>query len=64
MQRDEKVAIAGFGTFRRKHRKARRAINPATREPMEIPASTTVGFTPSQALRDALQEAGAEAGVA
>lgn len=53
---DEKVTIAGFGTFRKKLRKSRRSINPSTREEMIIPASTTVSFTPSQALRDTLKE--------
>jgi DNA-binding protein HU-beta len=56
VRKDEKVAIAGFGTFKRKMRKERRAINPATKEPMLIPASYTVGFTPSQALKDSLQD--------
>ncbi len=54
VQKDGKVSIAGFGTFRKKDRKERTAINPATKEPMHIPASSTVGFTPSQALKDSV----------
>ncbi|MFG0292129.1 MAG: HU family DNA-binding protein [Phycisphaerales bacterium JB065] len=54
VQKDDKVAITGFGTFKKKHRKARKGINPATREPIDIPASTSVGFTPSQNFKDAL----------
>lgn len=54
VQQDEKVSIAGFGTFRRKERKARTGINPATKETIQIPASSTVGFSPSQALKDTL----------
>ncbi len=56
VQKDDKVSIAGFGTFRKKMRKERRAINPSTKEPMLIPASYTVGFTPSAALKESLQE--------
>lgn len=54
IQQDGKVSIAKFGTFRRKSRKERTAINPSTKEPMHIPASSTVGFTPSQSFKDAL----------
>ena len=48
---DEGVTIVGFGTFTRKQRKARIGRNPATGAPMEIKASQTVGFKPSQALK-------------
>lgn len=54
VQRDEKVALAGFGTFRAKDRKARTGINPATKQPIHIPASRTIAFTPSQSLKDRL----------
>jgi DNA-binding protein HU-beta len=49
-----KVAISGFGTFRKKDRKARIGRNPATKQEIMIPASCTVSFTPSQALKDAM----------
>ena len=48
---DGKVQIQGFGTFQTKQRKARMGINPQTKQPMEIPASTTVGFKPGQDLK-------------
>ena len=50
--REGKVAISGFGTFKKKRRKARVGRNPATNEAIEIPASTTIGFTPSQSLKE------------
>ncbi|MEO1129056.1 MAG: HU family DNA-binding protein [Planctomycetota bacterium] len=56
VREDDKVAIAGFGTFKKKHRKARAGINPVTKEPIDIPASTTIGFTPSQTLKDKFGE--------
>ncbi len=64
VQKDGKVSIAGFGTFRKKDRKERTAINPATKEPMHIPASSTVGFTPSQALKETMQGAPSTVGAA
>lgn len=54
IRNDQKVTIAGFGTLKRKIRKARTGINPATREKIDIPESITVGFTPAQALRDSV----------
>lgn len=50
----ESVTIVGFGTFTRKERAARTGRNPATGEPMQIKASTTVGFKPSQTLKETL----------
>lgn len=52
----QKVAISGFGTFRKKYRRARTGINPSTKEPIEIKASTTVSFTPSAALKNGVEE--------
>lgn len=48
---DQGVTIVGFGTFTKKQRKARIGRNPATGEPMPIKASNTVGFKPSQNLK-------------
>ena len=47
--------VVGFGTFPKKKRAARTGRNPATGEPMQINASTTVGFKPSQGLKDSLR---------
>jgi len=51
---DGKVVIAGFGSFERRVRPARKGVNPSTKQPMTIPETTTVGFKPSQSLRDSL----------
>ena len=48
---DQNVTIVGFGTFTKKTRKARVGRNPVTREPIQIKASNTVGFKPSQNLK-------------
>ena len=51
IQKHDGVTIVGFGTFTKKHRKARVGRNPVTREPIQLPASRTVGFRPSQNLK-------------
>ena len=51
-----KVSLNGFGSFKVRERAARNGVNPATGEKMRIPATRTIVFTPSQALRDALAE--------
>lgn len=50
----DKVAITGFGTFQKKHRPARQGVNPATKQPMTIAASTTCNFKPASALKEAI----------
>lgn len=54
VREEDKVAISGFGTFKKRRRRERSGVNPATREPQVFPATTTVGFTPSQHLKDQL----------
>ena len=48
----EKVAIAGFGTYKPAYRDARMARNPSTGEEIHVPAKVTVKFTPSSVLKD------------
>ena len=49
-----RVQLAGFGTFETRARAARTGTNPKTKETIEIPASTTVGFKPNKALKGAV----------
>lgn len=49
---DNTVEISGFGKFEVTERSARTGINPATKEKIEIPASKSVKFKPSKALKD------------
>ena len=53
---DGNVQIIGYGTFKKKNRAARMGRNPKTGEAMHISASTSMGFTPSAALKKSLQE--------
>ena len=51
---DEKVTIAGFGTFLLKNRAGRTGVNPITKAPIEIKPSKTCTFRASPALKGAL----------
>jgi len=52
LAREEKVTLVGFGTFRVMERKARRGVNPRTRESIEIPAKKVPKFKPGKGLRE------------
>ena len=54
VQEDDRVSIAGFGTFKKKIRKPRKGRNPQTGEEIQIPERTTIDFTPPPALKDEL----------
>lgn len=57
IKRDDGVTLTGFGTFTKKDRAPRMGRNPSTGAPIEIKAGCTVGFRPSQAMKDALAPA-------
>lgn len=42
------VVLQGFGTFEPRHRAAREGRNPRTGEPVQIAASTVMGFRPAK----------------
>jgi DNA-binding protein HU-beta len=54
VKKDTKVQIIGFGTFEVKKRAKRTGRNPKTGEAMEIPASKSVAFKASAALKGSL----------
>ena len=51
----EKVTLVGFGTFRVRSRKARRGVNPQTRESIQIAAKKVPKFTTGKTLKDKVQ---------
>ena len=52
---DGKVTLVNFGSFNLKTQAARKARNPRTGEPIDVPAKTVVKFKPSAAFKaDAL----------
>lgn len=46
-----RVQLQGFGTFSTRHRAARMGRNPRTGAPVEIAASTALGFKPSKSAK-------------
>ena len=50
----EEISINGFGKFATKRTAERQGLNPATREPMTIKASTKISFKAAKALKDRL----------
>jgi DNA-binding protein HU-beta len=51
----EKVSLVGFGTFEVRERAARNGINPASKEPMQFPATKVPAFKAGKALKDAVK---------
>jgi len=47
-----KVTLVDFGTFQVMKRKARRGVNPQTKESIQIPAKRVPKFVPGKSLRD------------
>ena len=60
----EAVKIPGFGQFKVRDRAARIARNPATGEPVKVPAKRVFKFLPAKALKEAVmsRRGGAKAG--
>ena len=50
----EEVELRGFGTFKASQQPARMARNPATGEPVEVPAKKRVSFIAGKGLKDAI----------
>ncbi|MDX1419797.1 MAG: HU family DNA-binding protein [Rubricoccaceae bacterium] len=53
----ELVELRGFGTFRPRLRKARKARNPQTDEPVEVPRQYVPVFKPAAEFKRAVNEA-------
>ncbi len=52
LKKGEKVSITGFGTFMISKRAARKGINPATKQRINIPAMSVPKFKPGKSLRE------------
>ncbi|CAL5227612.1 g10614 [Coccomyxa viridis] len=53
-----RVSFTGFGAFEPRARAARKGTNPQTKEVMNLPASTTPGFTAGKAFKDKVNGSG------
>ena len=54
MKAGDKVVFTGFGQFEARTRAARTGINPATKEPISIPACKVPAFKAGKGLKDAV----------
>lgn len=54
LQKDDSVALVGFGTFSVKERSARTGRNPQTGAEIQIAAAKVPGFKAGKALKDAV----------
>ncbi|MDE2761831.1 MAG: integration host factor subunit beta [Gemmatimonadota bacterium] len=54
--RGDRIELRGFGIFRVHRRKARKAFNPRTGEPVEVPPRDVPVFKPSTHLRDRVEQ--------
>ena len=52
LSKGEKVTLVGFGTFEVIERRARKGVNPQTRETIQIPAKNVPKFKPGKGLRE------------
>ena len=52
LSKGEKVTLVGFGTFQVTEKKARRGVNPQTKESIQIPAKKVPKFRPGKDLRE------------
>lgn len=55
LKRGQRVAITGFGSFVLSHRPARKGINPATKESINLPAVTVPRFKPGKTLKEGVK---------
>ena len=53
-EKDGKLILAGFGSFSKVHRKARKGRNPQTGKAMTIKACNVIKFKPGRRLKDAI----------
>ena len=56
LRKDGKVQLVGFGTFEVRERSAKEAINPRTKEKINVPAKKAPAFKAGKALKDAVDK--------
>lgn len=52
LKKGDKIAMTGFGTFTTSRRPARKGINPATKERIDLPEVNVPKFKASKSLRE------------
>ena len=57
LRKGDKVALTGFGTYWVSRRHARKGINPATKERIDLPEVSVPRFKPGKRLRELIKSA-------
>jgi DNA-binding protein HU-beta len=57
LRKGDKVALTGFGTYWVSRRPARKGINPATKERIDLPEVSVPRFKPGKRLRELIKSA-------
>lgn len=52
LAKGDKVSIVGFGSFEVRDRAAKESINPATKQPVHVPAKKVPAFKAGKALKE------------
>ena len=52
MQKDDKIELRGFGSFRIRHRRSRQGRNPKTGDRVAVPAKKIPYFKPGKELKE------------
>jgi DNA-binding protein HU-beta len=55
LKKGEKVSVTGFGSFWISRRPARKGINPATKQRIDLPAVSVPRFKPGKNLREVVK---------
>ena len=56
LNKGEKIELRGFGSFRVRHRNARKGRNPKTGEAVSIPAKRVAYFKPGKDLKELINK--------
>lgn len=56
LEKGEKVALTGFGTFEVRDRAEKTAMNPATKQPIKVPAKKVPAFKAGKALKEVVNK--------
>jgi integration host factor subunit beta len=62
LQRDDKIELRGFGSFRVRRRRSRQGRNPKTGDRVEVPAKRIPYFKPGKELKDLINSDGGSEG--
>lgn len=60
LQKDDKIELRGFGSFRVRRRRSRQGRNPKTGDRVEVPSKRIPYFKPGKELKDVITAEAAE----